>query len=121
MKTRGAKHINAMAEFIGRHNPATGAQVRGPVWTGPKPRRAVASRGYTPEHAQMNHGIEIARHPQLAFMPDSGLGRILLNRRVTRSLRRAILSTVQAPKTARRDRLERRIERELTALGITPA
>lgn len=121
MKKRGAKQINALAEFIGSHNIVTGAQIRGPVWTGPKPRRPVPSVGYTIGTAEANHAIEEKRHPALGFMPDSGLGRLLLDPRVKRSLRRAIIAVVQAKATRGRDRLERRVERELRSLGIQPA
>lgn len=115
------KSPNALAEWIGSHNLTTGAQIRGPVWRGPLPRRPHYSTGYTPAHAEANEAIEQKRHPAMGFMPDSGLGRILTDRRVTRSLRRALLAVVQGAKTPARDRLERSVERRLTALGITPS
>lgn len=61
------------------------------------------------------------RDADLAIYPNSPLARLLADSRVTRGLRRDILAVVQAPKTPRRDRLERSVEKRLTALGIKPS
>lgn len=127
-KTPSAKKIKriayAMGQWYGDHNPKTGAQVRGPVWRGRRPRHADPvdwEKVAAGPHFEANQAIEAKRYPAMGFMPDSGLGRILLDRRVTRRTRRLLLSTIQAPPSRRRDRNERRVERMLTAVGITPA
>jgi len=56
----------------------------------------------------------------MAIYPDSPLACLLADKRITRHLRRDILTVVQAPKTPRRDRLERSVEARLVALGIQP-
>lgn len=60
------------------------------------------------------------RNEDLAIYPSSPLARLLADSRVTRSLRRDILAVVQAPKTKRRDRLERSVEKRLRDLGFQP-
>lgn len=113
-----------VASWFATHNHATGAQVRGPVWTGLKPRSLPPvdwEKVARSPHHERNEEIELKRYPAMGFMPDSGLGRLLLDRRVTRRTRRLLLSTIQAPPTARRRRNERRVERMLTAAGIKPA
>lgn len=61
------------------------------------------------------------RNEDLAIYPNSPLARLLADSRVTRGLRRDILAVVQAPKTKRRDRLERSVEKRLRDLGIQPS
>lgn len=113
-----------MASWFTTHNHQTGGQVRGPVWTGPKPRSLPPVdwlKVSESPHFEANEAIEMKRYPPMGFMPDSGLGRLLLDRRVKRKARRLLLSTIQAPPTKRRARNERRVERMLTAAGIRPA
>ncbi len=121
MKKAAERGVRSLVEYAATH-ALTGAQLRGPVWTGLKPRNlsAVATRVRDTEVQRANEAIEAKRYPRMGFMPDSGLGRVLTDRRVTRSTRRALLAVVQAPKTRRRAREERRVERRLTALGIRP-
>lgn len=54
----------------------------------------------------------------MAFYPDSNLGKIVLDPRVKRSLRRDVLAVVQMPDTPRRARLERSCRERLIALGV---
>lgn len=126
-KTPGRKSIKrrimAIASWFATHNHQTGGQLRGPVWTGLKPRSLppVDWEKYAASpHFERNQEVELKRYPPMGFMPDSGLGRLLLDRRVTRRTRRLLLSTIQAPKTKRRDRNERRVQRMLGAVGIQP-
>lgn len=127
MKTPSRKKLMRIARSLGEwhanHGP-TGGQIRGPVWRGrPAPRNlsAVATVARDPEVQKANDAIDAERYPRMGFMPDSSLGRILMDRRVTRSTRRLLLSTIQAPETRRRRRNERRVARMLTAVGVTPS
>lgn len=120
MRKLSGIQVAALAEFLGGHDPRTGAQTRGPVWRGRLPRRAEPTDWTTVDPAayKANKEVEERRHPRMAFMPDSNLGRLLMDGRVRRPLRRAIISAVQAPDTRRRVRLQRRVQAALAALGV---
>ena len=62
----------------------------------------------------------MGRSSEFAVVPGSRLDRLLRDKRVTRSLRRAILVIAQSPDTPRRERLIRRVERQLHERGISP-
>ena len=97
------------------HNAVTGAQVRGPVWRGPLPRRATISTGYSPEHEKANRKID-ERNYGFGVTPMSGLATTLakLNRRD----RRALLAIIQRKAGTRRAREEHRLMRRLAAAGV---
>lgn len=110
----------ALVRWFSTHDFRTGAQTRGPVWRGPLPRRPAEVDWFAIPAETFEHNKEVdeRRHPRLAFMPDSALGKLLATPGVARSLRRSIVSAVQAPDTPRRARLQRRIQRELAAIGV---
>lgn len=97
-------------------------QISGPVWRGrplpPKPRPPVDWFAIPADVFEANKAIEEKRHPRMGFLPGSNLGRLLMNPRVKRPLRRAIISAVQAPDTRRRTKLQRRIQRQLAEAGV---
>lgn len=113
--------LYSLGQWAGSHNPKTGGQTSGPVWTGrPKPRRphVVDYAAIPKEIREHNRPLE---EKQLGFGVQPGSGLHLLLQRLPRRQRRMLLATVQSADTPRRRRLQRRFVREATALGIRPA
>lgn len=104
--------------LLGDFHPVTGARVSGPQWTGYRPPRGHLVRDCDGCKAAI---ASRPQEPAMAIDPAGGLARLLADPRMTRPLRRLILSVVQAPRTPRRARNERRAEAQLRALGFRPA
>lgn len=88
----------------------------------PKPTYPPKQRGkhYVAKCANCRAALAAAGPgPAIGLEPGGRLERLLRHTNVNRPLRRAILSVVQAPDTKRRVRLERRVRRQLEALGLS--
>lgn len=92
-----------------------GAQIRGPVWTGPKPRTLPFSAGYTPAHAEANQAID-EKNYGFGVIPGSGLSKML--GLLGRADRRLLLAAIQTTNLKRRARLQARFQRRAAALGL---
>lgn len=108
----------------GYFHPVTGAQVKGPQWTGQRrptnPRPKVLSAfARTSEQTEHNAAVDARKGRDLAVDPAGRLAQLLAHPGATRSLRRLVLAVVQMPEdTPRRRRLNRRANRLLRDAGV---